>query len=453
MTAYLFTFAPKSNDMTYRELITRVAFDKAWAVLCTYYQEPEVLKENYLHLYETLKTLPKTNAADNDPIRFSRGYKGKIKVENMLYPQEELIDKTIESNELVPKLSEAELLGHILYWSTMYGFMTAKQHAEDFCTWLNGLEQGVHMKYLFLDFDGVLNTERYQARLQRENKSTTDEYGPLFDPKAIANLRRLLERTENVDIVIASSWRYLYGRDELNEMWKKRNMPDSICHILPLQSKCASRGEEIAEFLRSFDDIHCSYIILDDEDAFSEEQHANWIRVNPTTGISNDDVERAIKTLENAEKNIPIPPLSRWSRRSKTERRKDQAEAKSTTRKRLRFWTDTIVDDSPYDYSYCLTILKRKLQYHIGYWRYVQRYVGWEYDVSRMNLCCNLIDIINGDTSNPQSRVNTRNAERFGFRSFDSETDNAYRLNEFRCEKAFQLLWSVLRLNLRYWWD
>lgn len=132
MTAYLFTFAPKSNDMTYRELITRVAFDNAWAVLCTYYQESEMLKENYLHLYETLKTLPETNATDNAPIRFLRGYKEKIKVENILYPQEELIDKTIESNKLVPKLSEAELLGHILYWSTMYGFMTAKQHAEDF---------------------------------------------------------------------------------------------------------------------------------------------------------------------------------------------------------------------------------------------------------------------------------------------------------------------------------
>ncbi len=93
MAVHLLNFASKSNDMTYRELITRVAFDDAWAVLHTYYQEPEVLKENYLHLYETLKTLSETNAADNDPIRFSRDYKGKIKVENMLYPQEELIDK------------------------------------------------------------------------------------------------------------------------------------------------------------------------------------------------------------------------------------------------------------------------------------------------------------------------------------------------------------------------
>lgn len=439
--------------MTYRELITHVAFDDAWAVLRAYYHEPELLRENYLHLYGTLKTLPETNAARNNPIRFSRGYKGKIKVENILYPQEELIDKTIESDELVAKLSEAELLGHILYWSTMYGFMTAKQHAEDFGAWLNGLQQGIHMKYLFLDFDGVLNTERYQAQLRRENKPTSDEYGPLFDPEAVANLRRLLKRTANVDIVITSSWRYLYNCDELNEMWEKRNMPDRIFHILPLQSKCASRGEEIAEFLRSFNDIPCSYIIFDDEDAFSEEQHVNWIRVDPTTGISNDDVERAIKTLEDAEKNIPTPPLFPWLHQSKEEKRRDRAEAKSMTRKRLQFWTDTIADDSPYDYSYCLTILKRKLQYHIGFWRYVQRYVGWEYDVTRMNLCCNLIDIITRETAESQSHVNTRNAERFGFRSFDSETDNTYRLDEFRREKAFQLLWSVLRLNLRYWWD
>jgi|GEM_PF-6550758 len=37
-------------------------------------------------------------------------------------------------------------------------------------------------KILFLDFDGVLNTEYYQGLLQYRGKPWQDEHGTLFDP-------------------------------------------------------------------------------------------------------------------------------------------------------------------------------------------------------------------------------------------------------------------------------
>lgn len=37
-------------------------------------------------------------------------------------------------------------------------------------------------KYLFLDFDGVLNTANYAKRLKREGIDLYDEFGPMFDP-------------------------------------------------------------------------------------------------------------------------------------------------------------------------------------------------------------------------------------------------------------------------------
>jgi histidinol phosphatase-like enzyme len=41
------------------------------------------------------------------------------------------------------------------------------------------------MKYIFLDFDGVLNTEKHQAYLRSIRMNTCDGYGLIFDPDAV----------------------------------------------------------------------------------------------------------------------------------------------------------------------------------------------------------------------------------------------------------------------------
>ena len=43
-------------------------------------------------------------------------------------------------------------------------------------------------KYLFLDFDGVLNTEFYQDLLMSQGKPFRDKHGPFFDPMAVEQL-------------------------------------------------------------------------------------------------------------------------------------------------------------------------------------------------------------------------------------------------------------------------
>lgn len=64
-----------------------------------------------------------------------------------------------------------------------------------------------HSKIIFLDFDGVLNTEYYQRLLQYEGKVWQDKHGACFDPKAVKQLQTIVEMT-HADIVIASSWKY-----------------------------------------------------------------------------------------------------------------------------------------------------------------------------------------------------------------------------------------------------
>ena len=61
-------------------------------------------------------------------------------------------------------------------------------------------------KIIFLDFDGVLNTEHYQNYLTHERKPWQDKHGALFDPEAVRQLKRIVDVTK-ADIVIESSWR------------------------------------------------------------------------------------------------------------------------------------------------------------------------------------------------------------------------------------------------------
>ena len=86
-------------------------------------------------------------------------------------------------------------------------------------------------KIVFLDIDGVLNTEHYQGLLQYQGKSWQDEYGAFFDPNAVKQLKRIIDAT-GADIVVESSWKYL-GLDAMKELWKVRSLPGKIIDITP----------------------------------------------------------------------------------------------------------------------------------------------------------------------------------------------------------------------------
>ena len=86
-------------------------------------------------------------------------------------------------------------------------------------------------KYLFLDFDGVLNTEYYQNLLWYQGLAYQDEYGAIFDPEATKQLKRIVDAT-NAMIVIESSWKYL-GLEAMQEMWTVRQLPGKMIDITP----------------------------------------------------------------------------------------------------------------------------------------------------------------------------------------------------------------------------
>ncbi len=77
------------------------------------------------------------------------------------------------------------------------------------------------MKVIFLDIDGVLNVI----------PQGHDEYGAIFHPEFVTNLKWIIELTE-AKIVVSSSWR-LNGLIALQEMWKHRDLPGEIIDTTP----------------------------------------------------------------------------------------------------------------------------------------------------------------------------------------------------------------------------
>ena len=166
-------------------------------------------------------------------------------------------------------------------------------------------------KIIFLDFDGVMNTEFYQKVLNQQCENWQDEYGALFDPNAVKQLKRIIDATD-ADIVVESSWKYL-GLDAMKELWKVRNLPGRIIDITPSTTSDEyllnvdlddfsnkmhhCKGLKISSWLSEKGLSNTRYVIIDDEYVVLESQLSNFILTNPYEGITEEQANKAISIL------------------------------------------------------------------------------------------------------------------------------------------------------------
>ena len=166
-------------------------------------------------------------------------------------------------------------------------------------------------KIIFLDLDGVLNTEKYQAELQYKGCPKQDEFGAIFDSNAVARLKHIIDAT-GADIVVQSSWKCL-GLDAMQEMWTARNLPGKIIDITPskvtdeylLKTDISSfdvsnfpfKGLEIDSWLTAHNKQTINYVIIDDEDVILDSQFSCFIQTNPHDGLTKTVADRAISIL------------------------------------------------------------------------------------------------------------------------------------------------------------
>lgn len=93
----------------------------------------------------------------------------------------------------------------------------------------------------------------------------------------------------------------------------------------------------------------------------------------------------------------------------------------SRERKEKLFWEGTFSCLYTGDWRYTLYILKRKLQYDMGFMRGFADHAGRERDADRMQLCCNLID---GATANIYTDERRRRMLHLLFKVLDQNITN-----------------------------
>ena len=93
----------------------------------------------------------------------------------------------------------------------------------------------------------------------------------------------------------------------------------------------------------------------------------------------------------------------------------------SHERKVKLFWEDTLSCLYAGDWRYTLYILKRKLQYDMGFMRGFADHAGREHDADRMQLCCRLID---GATAHNYPDDRARKMLRLLFKILEQDISN-----------------------------
>ena len=183
------------------------------------------------------------------------------------------------------------------------------------------------MKVLFLDIDGVLNSENWFGYVQycinndmynrvlnfvdidNEHKykyiddERTEYKLNMIDDRAIANLNRIVEET-GCKVVLSSSWRSSRESDNAftEYILKLKGFKYELYGVTPriwVKEFGTQRGEEIQLWMNKESEKNEieSYVILDDDSDMLPEQMSNFILVDRQVGLIDKDVFTAIEIL------------------------------------------------------------------------------------------------------------------------------------------------------------
>ena len=155
------------------------------------------------------------------------------------------------------------------------------------------------MKVLFLDIDGVLNSEVFIR--QRPDDQDNDAWVNMLDSVAIERLNSILVTLPEVEVVLSSSWRSS-GKDEIQQALKEKGFRGTLLDVTPDLSKKVGflwtnehRGAEIDAWLKGRDDVD-KFAILDDDSDMSPHMD-RLVLTSWEFGLKREHVEEIIKML------------------------------------------------------------------------------------------------------------------------------------------------------------
>jgi hypothetical protein len=140
-------------------------------------------------------------------------------------------------------------------------------------------------RIVFLDFDGVLNSEQSTQQLGTRYR---------FARASVAALNDVLRQSE-ARIVITSSWRESWTLRENTEFLERDGvLAGRVVGKTPTLQR--ERGLEIEAWLRSAPYPVASFVIFDDRDDIAIHRE-RLIQVSPQVGLSSAQARRAIELL------------------------------------------------------------------------------------------------------------------------------------------------------------
>lgn len=163
------------------------------------------------------------------------------------------------------------------------------------------------MKVIFLDIDGVLNTnDNIIKQVNENNGKQSYQYQFNFDPQSMKNLQEIVLKSD-AKIVVTSTWRLHFGvdysdRDDYINYEKSfyRNMEeygilDSYIGITP--RFCGEiRGKEIQSWLNENEKV-THFLILDDDSDMGDLM-PHLVCIDGEIGITRENVKKALLLLE-----------------------------------------------------------------------------------------------------------------------------------------------------------
>ena len=163
-------------------------------------------------------------------------------------------------------------------------------------------------KVVFLDIDGVLNSNFWNENHQREISD-----GTLIDESKIKLLCKLIEKTE-AEIILHSGWKYWFDSDlkplrreaeNLRILLEKEGVaiagvtPDHATEEIRKTKKFSLvKADEILAWLKQQEEID-RWVVLDDLDLHNAEIEKHQVKTDQSIGLTAEDVEKAEKILQN----------------------------------------------------------------------------------------------------------------------------------------------------------
>ena len=155
------------------------------------------------------------------------------------------------------------------------------------------------MKVIFLDFDGVLNSE---ASFRCESRRKTRNIQDLLSPVLCSNLQFILEHDSSVRLIISSTWRAHHTKVELQNILNNYGVEAARIIGYTPRTLGGDRAHEINLALEEWPNITKFVIIDDDDDVLNvKDPRGHVFQTTPDDGLTLKQAKKIVELFKEAD--------------------------------------------------------------------------------------------------------------------------------------------------------